>query len=186
MRFSSMILLAALLVVPATPPLTAQPSDYAKSLAPFVPSPQPIVDKMLEAARVKPNELVYDLGCGDGRVLVTAAKRFKARSVGVEISPKLVKFARTWIRKEGLQDRCKVIQGDLRDVDISPADVVVLYLLTSSNELLRPRLEKSLKPGARVVSHDFEIREWNPSRVVQAEAHGRIHSIYVYEVPVSK
>ena len=83
MRFSSMILLAALLVVPATPPLTAQPSDYAKSLAPFVPSPQPIVDKMLEAARVKPNELVYDLGCGDGRIVVAAASSAANPRLGV-------------------------------------------------------------------------------------------------------
>ena len=183
MRFSS-ILLAALLLAPA--PGLAQNSDYSKSLAPFVPTPQPIVEKMLEAARVKPNELVYDLGSGDGRVLIAAAKKFKARSVGVEISPKLAKSAEKWIKEEGLQDMCKVIQGDLRDVDLSAADVVVLYLLTSSNELLRPRLEKSLKPGTRVVSHDFEIREWNPSRVVQAVAHGRVHSIYVYEMPVSK
>ena len=183
-----MQLLAAFLMVAAllsaAPGEASQAAKYADSLAPYVPTPQPIVEKLLQAARVKPGELVYDLGSGDGRVLVTAAKEFKAKAVGVEISPRLVKSSREWIRQEGLEKRCKVIQGDLRKVDLSHADVVVLYLLTSTNELLRPILEKSLKPGARVVSHDFEIREWNPTRVVQAVAHGRIHSIYVYEMPV--
>ena len=166
--------------------LAAQVGDYSKNLAPYVPSPRPVVERMLEAAEVKPNETVYDLGSGDGRVLIMAAKKFKANSVGIEISPKLVASANRTIKQEGLEGKCKVIQGDLREVDFSPADVVVLYLLTSSNELLRPSLEKSLKPGARVVSHDFEMRGWNPTRVVRAEAHGRVHSIYVYEMPVSK
>jgi tRNA G37 N-methylase Trm5 len=164
----------------------AQVGDFSRSLAPYVPSPPPIVEKMLEAAGVRPNEVVYDLGSGDGRILITAAKKFKARSVGIEISSKLVEQARKHIKAEGLDDRCRVIEGDVRDVDFRDADVVVLYLLTSSNEILRPSLEKNLRPGARVVSHDFEIREWNPAKVVQAEAHGRVHSIYVYEVPVSR
>ena len=179
-------MLAAILVLLILVPAGAQVDDYSKSLAPYVPSPQPIVEKMLEAARVRPDEVVYDLGSGDGRVIVTAAKKFKAHSIGVEISPKLVKSANTRIKNEGLENKCKVIQGDLRDVDLSTADVVVLYLLTSSNELLRPNLEKTLKPGARVVSHDFEIREWNPTRVVQTEAHGRVHSIFVYEFPINE
>ncbi len=186
MRRVAFVGLVLILGSAALRPVWGQSKDYSKSLAPYVPSPQEIVEKMLEAAEVKPGELVYDLGSGDGRVIITAAKKFKARSVGVEISPRLVKEARERIKREGLEDRCRVIQGDLREVDLSDADVVVLYLLTSSNELLRPRLERSLKPGARVVSHDFEIREWNPVRVVQAEAHGRIHSIYVYEWPASK
>lgn len=164
----------------------AQSPETSKSLAPWVPTPPEIVDKLLEAGEVKANEVVYDLGAGDGRVLIAAAKKFKARAVGVEISPKLVETARQRIKEEGLEDRCTIIKGDLREVDLSPADVVVMYLLTSSNELLRPSLEKSLKPGARVVSHDFEVRGWNPVRVVLAQAHGRVHSIYVYKMPVSK
>jgi tRNA G37 N-methylase Trm5 len=184
MRF--LIILVALVVAAPASQGWAQIDDFKKNLAPFVPTPQPIVERMLEAARVRAGEVVFDLGSGDGRVLVTAAKNFKARSVGVEISPELVEKAKQRIKDEGLEDRCKVIRGDIREVDLSPADVVVLYLLTSSNELLRPNLERSLRPGARVVSHDFEIREWNPSKVVQAEVHGRVHSIYVYEFPVSK
>jgi ubiquinone/menaquinone biosynthesis C-methylase UbiE len=182
----SLMLLAALVLVSSNSPGLAQQGDFSKSLAPYVPSPQPIVEKMLEAAGVRPNERVFDLGSGDGRVLITAAKKFRARSVGVEISPKLVDKANQRIKDEGLEDRCEVIKGDLRDVDLSEADVVVLYLLTSTNELLRPNLEKSLRQGARVVSHEFEIREWNPSKVVQVEAHGRIHNIFVYEFPVNK
>jgi predicted RNA methylase len=160
--------------------------DPSKSLAPWVPTPQEIVDRLLEAGEVKAGEVVYDLGAGDGRVLIAAAKKYKAKAVGVELSPKLVDAANRRIKEEGLEDRCTVIQGDLREVDLSSADVVVLYLLTSSNELLRPSLEKTLKPGARVVSHDFEVRGWNPVRVVMAQAHGRVHRIYVYKMPVSK
>jgi tRNA G37 N-methylase Trm5 len=186
MRFFLVLLTGLFLIAPASPGLAQHGGKYSKSLAPFVPSPQPVVEKMLEAAQVRPNEVVYDLGSGDGRVLVTAARKFRANSVGVEISPDLVERANQRIKDEGLERKCRVIQGDAREVDLSPADVVVLYLLTSSNEVLRPNLEKSLKPGARVVSHDFEIEEWNPSKVVQAEVHGRIHSIYVYEFPINK
>lgn len=185
MRLSILLLVMGLLLQPFSP-AQVQPRPEVRSLAPYVPTPQPIVEKMLDAARVQSGETVFDLGSGDGRVLITAAKRFKANAVGVEMSNQLVEKAREWIDEEGLDDKCRVIQGDLLQVDLSPADVVVLYLLTNSNEMLRPKLEKSLKPGARVVSHDFEIREWNPTRVVQAEAYGRIHSIYVYEVPVTR
>ncbi len=186
MRFFPILLTGLFLIMPASPGLAQYGGKYSKSLAPFVPSPQPVVEKMLEAAQVRPNEVVYDLGSGDGRVLVTAARKFRAISVGVEISPDLVERANQRIKDEGLEKKCRVIQGDARDVDLSPADVVVLYLLTSSNEELRPALERSLKPGARVVSHDFEIEEWNPSKVVQAEVYGRIHSIYVYEFPLNE
>ena len=167
-------------------PAGAQPPAHTKSLAPFVPSPESIVQRMLEAARVKPNEVVYDLGCGDGRVLVLAAQKFGARGVGVELSPKQVQMATDNIRKQGLEGRITVIQGDLMDTDLREADVVTLYLLTSSNELLRPKLEKQLKAGARVVSHDFEVRGWKPVRVEKVGAHNRVHPIYVYEMPPKK
>ncbi len=180
-KFSAAFCLwAALAVAPG------QKTDHARSLAPFVPSPQHIVEKMLEAAQVKPNETIFDLGCGDGRVLITAARKFGARAVGVELSPNLARTATEKIRKEGLEDRCKVIQGDLMEVDLSEADVVVLYLLTSSNERLRPNLEKYLRPGARVVSHDYEIRGWKPARMESADAHNRRHTIYVYVMPSRK
>ncbi|MCW5978072.1 MAG: class I SAM-dependent methyltransferase [Bryobacteraceae bacterium] len=180
------LLLAAAAALVVQAPSAAQVGDYSKSLAPYVPTPHEVVRTMLDAAALKADETVYDLGSGDGRVLIMAAKDFKAKAVGVELSPKLVEDARERIRQSGLANRCRVIQGDLREVDLSDADVVVLYLLTSSNELLRPNLEKHLKAGARVVSHDFEMRGWKPARVVQAPAHGRTHRIYVYEMPASR
>ena len=130
----------------ATVCASAQPK-YANKLAPYVTSPQRVVDRMLEMAGVKPGELVYDLGCGDGRVLITAAQRYNARAVGVEINDKLVKLASDRIAHLNLQDRAKVIHGDLMEADLSGADVVVLYLMTGSNSAIRPKLEKSLKPG---------------------------------------
>lgn len=183
---SSLVLLSGLAVALVSVPAPAQNPEHARSLAPYVQSPPQVVEKMLEAAEVKPNEVVYDLGSGDGRVLITAAKEFKARAVGVEISPKLVKEADERIHAEGLDKRVRVILGDAMKVDLSDADVVVMYLLTSSNELLRPNLEKYLRPGARVVSHDFEIRGWNPVKVLREEAYGRVHRIFVYRMPASK
>lgn len=154
--------------------------DHAKSLAPFVPSPQNIVEKMLEAAQLKPGETVFDLGCGDGRVLVTAARQFRAKAVGVELSPKIAQMARDIIKQQKLDGDASVIEGNLLDVDLSKADVVTLYLLTESNSRLKPNLERYLKPGARVVSHDFEIKGWKPVRVEEVQAHRRNHKIYVY------
>jgi len=164
--------------------LFAQPP--VNRLAPFVPSPQNVVEKMLEAANLKPGETLYDLGSGDGRVLITAAQRFGAKAVGVEISPKEVRTSMERIRQLKLDDRCRVIEGDLMTTDLSDADVVTLYLLTNSNDLLRPNLEKYLKPGARVVSHDYHIRGWNPVRVETVEAHKRTHYLYVYEITKKK
>jgi SAM-dependent methyltransferase len=173
-------------------PLSAQvrfPRDmkeHAQNLAPFVASPQPNVDKMLDVAGVKPGETVYDLGCGDGRILITAAKRFNAKGVGVELSEKLVSSTNDTIRRMNLQEQIRIIHGNLLAVNLQPADVVTIYLETGSNELLRPNLEKSLKPGARVVSHDFEVRGWKPDKVEKINSHNRNHTIYLYTMPPTK
>lgn len=166
----------------------AQPSinEHTRSLAPFVPSPQPIVERMLAAADLKPGETLFDLGCGDGRVLITAARKFGAKAVGIELSPKLVEAANEQIKAMRLEDQVKVIQGDLMEADLRSADVVTIYLLTHSNDKLRPNLEKYLKRGARVVSHDFQVRGWKPIRVDKLEVYRRTHSIYVYEMPVER
>lgn len=165
--------------------LSAQPvpSTSARSLAPYVPSPQNVVEQMLIVSGLKPGETLYDLGSGDGRIVITAARSFGAKAVGVEISEKLVRTANENIRQAGLTASAKIIQGSLLDVDLSDADVVTLYLLTSSNDQLKPNLEKYLKPGARVVSHDFQIRGWKPVRVERVLAHNREHTIYVYRMP---
>ena len=155
-------------------------------LAPSVPTPPNVVDRMLEAARLKAGETVYDLGSGDGRVLIAAAQKFGAKAVGVEIAPESVAASNKRIKDLKLDDKVRVIEGDLLTVDLSSADVVTLYLLTKSNDLLRPHLEKQLKPGARVVSHDYAIRGWQPTRIETVEAHKRDHQLYVYEFPLQK
>lgn len=163
--------------------MPAYSQQFSKeSLAPYIPSPQEVVDRMLSAARVKPGEMVYDLGSGDGRIIITAAQKFQARAVGVELRGDLCKSTQARIKALGLQDRVRLIHENMLKVDLSPADVVTLYLLTSSNERLRPNLEKYLKPGARVVSNDYEIRGWTPSGIVPITAGGVLHYIYVYEI----
>ncbi len=164
--------------------LHAQPKP--QSLAPWVVSPANVVDKMLEIARVKPGETVFDLGSGDGRVLIAAASKFGAKAVGVELSERLVRSSQQRIKDEGLEDKITVVHANLMDVDVSGADVVVLYLLHDANETVRPKLEKQLRAGARVVSHDYEIRGWKYQTKESAQANRREHTIYVYEMPPKK
>jgi predicted RNA methylase len=153
------------------------------NLAPFVPTPEPVVEKMLEAGQLKPGETLIDLGCGDGRILFAAAQKFGARAVGVELSAKLVKSISERVQALGLQNQIKVIEGNLLDVDLRSADVVTLYLMRLTNEKLKPNLRKQLKAGARVVSHDYEIPGWKPERVENVIVHQRGHAIYVYRMP---
>ena len=176
----------ALLALASGAPSFSQDKFSKDSLAPYIPSPEVVVDKMLEAAQVKANEIVYDLGSGDGRIVIEAAQKYHARAVGVELRGDLCKSTRARIQALGLSDRITLIQGNLLKVDLRPADVVTLYLLTSSNERLRPNLEKYLKPGARVVSNDFEILGWKPAEVLQIDAGGVLHNIYVYEIAARK
>ena len=160
----------------------AQQFSPADNLAPYIPSPQIVVDRMLELARIKPGETLYDLGSGDGRILITAAQKYRAKAVGIEMSPDLCKYATAKIEKLGLQDLVKVLHANLLRVDLRPADVVTIYLLTSSNTRVRPILEKYLRPGARVVSNDFEIRGWKPKEVVHLKVENMQHTVYLYEM----
>ncbi len=148
---------------------------------PFVPTPIEVVRKMLKLAELKPGEVLLDLGCGDGRVLVTAAKEFGARAIGIELRSDLVSRAVRNVIHEGVQDRVLVIQGNFFELKLPPADVIFMYLLTSVNERLRPKLEKEAKMGARIVSHDFEIIGWKPKIVEDFRDGGRSHRIYLYE-----
>jgi ubiquinone/menaquinone biosynthesis C-methylase UbiE len=171
---------AALLLL--APSLQAQRFGNPDILAPDFPSPQEVIERMLQLARLQPGEMVYDLGSGEGRIVITAARKFKARAVGVELSPDLCKVATGRVKALGLEDRIRIVHANLLKVDLRPADVVTIYLLTSANELLRPNLERDLKPGARVVSHDFEIRGWKPSVVEKVDAEGRPRNIYLYQI----
>jgi protein-L-isoaspartate O-methyltransferase len=187
MRFSFALLLLGLLPAAAQQqPLPRELRDQSQNLAPFVASPQPIVDRMLELGAPKPGETVLDLGCGDGRVLITAAQRYKAKGVGVELSANLVRMTNDQLKKLNLEDQVTIKQGSLLDANVAPADVVILYLDTGANEMLRPKLEKQLKAGARVVSHDFEVRGWKPAKVEKMKAYNRTHTIFLYQMPVKK
>lgn len=151
-----------------------------QSLAPYVASPVNVVKRMLEIAEVKPEETVYDLGCGDGRILIIAAQEFGAKGVGVELNPNLVKESRAKVDELKLNDHVQIIQGDLMKVDLSQADVVTMYLTTGANEKIRPKLETELKSGARVVTHDFTIPKWNIVQEIRFRDDYRTHTIYLY------
>lgn len=161
-------------------------SDYKDNLAPYVTSPEHAVDKMLAMANLKPGETLYDLGCGDGRILIAAAERYKIKAVGIEISDHLAKAAAEKVKKAGLQDQVKVVHGNVLHTDLSGADVVTLYLATTANESLRPNLERYLRPNTRVVSYDYPIPGWKPMDTSESEGrHGATHTIYLYRVPNS-
>ena len=136
---------------------------------------------MLRVAHVKAGETVYDLGCGDGRILITAAQKYNARGVGVEMSRDIYEKTAARIKSLGLDGKIQVIHGNALHTDLGPADVVTLYFLTSSNERLKPLFAK-LHPGARVVSHDYAIRGWTPSEVFKVTSMGVVHVVYLYEV----
>ncbi len=158
----------------------------AESLAPYIPTPEILVETMLEAADVKPDDVVYDLGSGDGRIVIAAAKTFGARAVGIELRPDLCRKAEARVKAEGLSSRVRIIPGNFLHVDLSPATVVTMYLLTSTNERIRPNLEKYLKPGVRVVSNDYPIKGWKESRLRIVKMGTTEHKIYVYEVGHTK
>jgi cyclopropane fatty-acyl-phospholipid synthase-like methyltransferase len=130
-------------------------------------------------SQIKSGELLYDLGCGDGRLIILAAKEAGARATGIELREDLIERARTEIKRLNLEDKVSVIRGNFFDVAITDADVVTLYLTSSANERLRPKLEAELKSGARVISHDFKVPGWKPSAVYN-ELLG--HTIYAYRI----
>jgi ubiquinone/menaquinone biosynthesis C-methylase UbiE len=132
---------------------------------PYVPTPQDVVDKMLDMAKVRRNEVLFDLGCGDGRIVVTAASKFGARGVGIDIDPERIAEAKANAEKAGVSDRVEFRQADLFKTDFSSANVVTLYLLPDINRKLRPQLWRQLRPGTRIVSHAFDMGEqWPPER----------------------
>lgn len=155
-------------------------------LAPFVATPTPVVRQMLILAELKPGDILFDLGSGDGRAIIMAAQDFGATSVGVELRDDLAKRALDNIRKLDLNGKTKIIQKDIFTVDLSSANVVFLYLTTSANERIKPKLEAELKPGTRVVSHDYEILGWKAKKVDNFCENPKLgypsHTLYVYEV----
>ena len=166
----------------AAQPRVRVPLVDQRSVAPFVPMPWHVVDRIIEVVEVSEDDVVYDLGAGDGRILVRAAKSRGARGIGYEINPTLVEEARSAISAAGVQDKVEVREGDFFDADLSPATVVTLFLITSAQRQLRPKLLEELRPGTRVACYMWEIPGWNPSKTVTVPVSGAAHPIYVYQV----
>lgn len=173
-------------------PGSGVPSPYAiaqetgwqsKKIVPFVPTPEEVVEKMLELAEIKDGDVVYDLGSGDGRIVIMAAKKYGVRAVGFEIDPRLVKESRERIRREKLEHLAEIREQDILTVDLSPATVLTMYLLPDVNLKLKPKILKQLRPGARVVSHDFDMGEWQPEKVVSA---GDSDTVYLWRIPEAR
>jgi len=139
-------------------------------LAPYVPTPQPIVEKMLELAQVTSKDVVYDLGCGDGRIVITAAKKYGAHAVGIDIDPERIQESQANAKAAGVEQLVTFRLEDAMKVDVSLATVVTLYLLSASNASLRPILTRQLKPGARIVSHAFDMGDWQPNKIERITA----------------
>lgn len=135
----------------------------------FVPTRESVADQMLQLAGITSKDVVYDLGSGDGRVVILAAQKYGARAVGIELDPKLIRMSRDIAREGEIEHRVTFIEGDLFEADISPATLVTIYLSPSVNARLEPKLRNDLRPGTRVVSHQFPIGDWKPDKIVTAE-----------------
>jgi SAM-dependent methyltransferase len=142
-----------------------------------------VVEVMLRLAKVGKNDVVYDLGCGDGRIVITAALKYGARGVGVDIDPRRIRESNENARKAGVTDRVKFLQQDLFKINLSEATVVTLYLLPEMNLRLRPKLLRELRPGARIVSHAFDLGGWKPRKVVRVPGPDRVRTIYYWVTP---
>jgi SAM-dependent methyltransferase len=146
---------------------------------PYVPTPQNVVDTMLKLANLKPGDVIYDLGSGDGRIVITAAKQYGVRGVGIDINPVRIQQANENARKEGVAGMVTFKKNDLFEEDIHEATVVTIYLLPAVNLRLRPKLFKELKPGTRIISHDFDMGDWKPEKRVVVDD----HRIFTWTIP---
>jgi predicted RNA methylase len=171
--------LTAALLTLFTVQLTAQPA----ALAPYSPTPPDVVQRMLTLARVGPADVVYDLGSGDGRIVIEAARRFGARGVGIDIDPALVARARAGAQQAGVESLVTFRVQDAMTIDVSDATVVTLYLLAASNVKLRPLLTKALRPGARIVAHNYPIGDWEPDVVdTFTDAAGTTRTLFLWTI----
>ncbi len=173
------VLLAACLAASAQ---ESPPKKEAEKLAPYYPTPMLVVEKMLKLGELKPGEKMFDLGSGDGRIVIVAAKKFKADATGVEFDDVLHRKSSEEIRRQKLDKTARIIFGDLFEQDYSSADLITVYLLPHSNDKVRPMLEKQLRKGTRIISHDFEFSDWKPMKVelVEDDGEGRSHTLFMY------
>jgi tRNA G37 N-methylase Trm5 len=179
MRVSGIISLLVLAGGFALAPARAQ--DEADLEVPYVPTPENVVAKMLELANVKKTDVLYDLGSGDGRIVVTAAKKYGARAIGYDLNPERIQEATDNAKQAGVTGQVEFRQKDLFTATLSEASVVTLYLLPSVNLKLRPKLFAECKPGTRVVSHDFDMGDWQPDKTIDLDG----HKIYYWVIPAN-
>ncbi|NJM76815.1 MAG: class I SAM-dependent methyltransferase [Acaryochloridaceae cyanobacterium RU_4_10] len=149
----------------------------------YVPTPPEVVEKMLEIANVNSKDVLYDLGSGDGRIPIAATQKFGIRATGIDINPQRIQEANANAQKEGVTDRVRFLNQDLFESDFRDATVVTLYLLPELNVKLRPQLLSQLKPGSRIVSHDFDMGDWKPEKTARVNVNGRVHNVYFWTVP---
>lgn len=182
-----LLLLAVYLYSVTDAGLDTSPLPRADVNAPFIRTPQEIVDQMLALGDPKPDELLYDLGCGDGRIVIAAAKHYRCRAVGFDIDPDRVEEARENVRRSGLEEQVTIIEQDVFTLDLRPADVVTLYLLPRLNARLVPQLTQ-LRPGARIVSHDFDLPKIKPDRelVLHEQPREVEHTLYLWTAPLAE
>lgn len=188
--WTAMVVVGLLLLPAVRPQVVAQEKEEAKPARTpdviYVPTPHEVVAKMLEMAKVSKDDLVYDLGCGDGRIVVTAAKKFGCKAMGFDIDPKRIAEAKENVEKNKVGKLVTIEQKDIFELDLSKANVITLYLLPSLNVKLIPQLEK-LKPGSRIVSHDFDMRGVEPDQKVEVtQKDGRSHTVYLWTTPLKK
>lgn len=160
----------------------AQPAKDTEKLAPYYPTPESIVQKMLELGGIKKGEKMFDLGSGDGRIVVMAAQKFGADATGIEFDEDLFKRSMARIKSLGLEKSARIVHGDIMVQNYSSADLITVYLLPLSNDKVRPMLEKQIKKGTRIVAHDFEFSGWNPEKTITVEddGEGRSHTLFLY------
>ena len=156
-------------------------------IVPYVPTPQEVVDRMLELAQVKAGDVVYDLGSGDGRIVVTAAKKYGVKAIGFEIDPQRIKESHENIKKAGVEKLVEIRQQDIRTVDLSQATVLTMYLLPEVNLMIRPNIWKQMKPGSRIVSHDFDMADWKPLKTEYIkDGSSWDHTLYLWQIEAAK
>lgn len=183
-KTASLILVTlAMLWAQAVTRVTAQEGK----IVPYVPTPQEVVDRMLELAQVKAGDVVYDLGSGDGRIVVTAAKKYGVKAIGFEIDPQRIKESHENIKKAGVENLVEIRQQDIRTVDLSLASVLTMYLLPEVNLMIRPNIWKQMKPGSRIVSHDFDMNDWKPLKTEYVkDGSSWDHTLYLWHVEAAK
>jgi protein-L-isoaspartate O-methyltransferase len=182
MRVAAILLVVCGLLAPLAHDVIAQEKKETEKLAPYYPTPETVVDRMLQTGGLKKGEKMFDLGSGDGRIVIMAAKKYGANATGIEFDDTLHKQSMAKIKSLGLEPTARIIHGDIMQQDYSGADLITVYLLPLSNDKVRPLLEKQLKRGSRIVSHDFQFSGWNPEKTITVDddGEGRSHTIYLY------